>query len=202
MTIHAAQVKSLELVSQDMSPYEKDVLGISFEKGGTSVLTDGYLIAGDLSLEQAQALFGFGTFTQLMDDMEDVRTDIQENRASLFSISAPYWHLDQLCNRFFHFGRKTISALDQFDGHYASRMTNLISQCIDPMLLGSLSQSTGYFSKTYIHELETHLPFRFKCINRQHERLSNQQRTLIKLVEESLLAGEQAGNFHFGKLSG
>jgi hypothetical protein len=186
MTIHSAQARSLDLVSPDISPYEKDILGITFEKGGTSVLADGYLAAGSLSYSQACTLFGFGAFTQMMDDMEDIKTDIMENRASLFSISAPYWKLDTLCNRFFNFGRNTITDLNMFKGRYVVEVTDLITKCIDPMLLGSISQSLEYFSRSYVQDLETHLPFKFLAIERQRRKLSKNKTGLLQLMEASM----------------
>jgi len=36
-----AQARSLKLVAPEASPFELDVVGISCEKGGTSVLADG-----------------------------------------------------------------------------------------------------------------------------------------------------------------
>ena len=52
--IHRAQVRSLGLLRRAASPYEVDVLGISFEKGGISVLADGYLVAGSLTPAQVE----------------------------------------------------------------------------------------------------------------------------------------------------
>ncbi|HSV85501.1 MAG TPA: hypothetical protein VLH85_02930, partial [Levilinea sp.] len=44
--IHNAQMRSLALLSQPISPYEgADVLDITFAKGGAAVLADGYLVA-------------------------------------------------------------------------------------------------------------------------------------------------------------
>ena len=186
LTIHTAQVKSLDLVATDISPFEKDILGITFEKGGTSVLTDGYLAAGTLTAEQAQALFGFGAFTQLMDDMEDIYSDIQENRASLFSISAPYWKLDTICNRFFNFGHKTIGNLSIFPGKYVTAVSSLINKCIDPMLLGSISSSLGYFTKPYTIDLESHMPFRFAALKQQQKKIKSNRVKIIQLIEISL----------------
>ena len=54
LAIHQAQVKSLRLLSPGASPYEVDVLGIDFEKGGAATLADGYLVAGDLSAQAAR----------------------------------------------------------------------------------------------------------------------------------------------------
>jgi len=186
LAIHSAQTRSLDLVAPDISPYEKDILGITFEKGGTSVLADGYLAAGSLTYDQACALFGFGAFTQMMDDMEDISTDILENRASLFSISAPYWKLDAMCSRFFNFGRNTINNLNMFNGTYVTEVTDLISKCIDPILLGSISQSLGYFSRPYVHELETHLPYRFSSIGRQQGKLTKNKTIIFQLIESSI----------------
>jgi hypothetical protein len=186
LAIHSAQCKSLDLVSSDLSPYEKDILGITFEKGGTSVLADGYLAAGTLTYDQAYTLFGFGAFTQLMDDMEDISTDLKEQRASLFSISAPYWKLDNLCNRFFHFGRETINHLNMFDGKYVPELTGLITKCIDPVLLGSLSNSLVYFPRPFIQELESHLPFRFKAIAKLRGKINQHRAQILQLVEASL----------------
>ncbi len=188
LTIHTAQVKSLDLVSSGISPFEKDILGITFEKGGTSVLTDGYLAAGTLSSEQAIALFGFGTFTQLMDDMEDICTDIQENRASLFSISVPHWKLDTICNRFINFGRKTIGNLGIFPGEYVSDVTTLINKCIDPMVLGSIPASTGFFSKSYIANIEQHMPVKFSSLKKQQAKITRNKSRIIQLVEASLVS--------------
>ncbi len=50
--IQEAQTRSLSLIKAEASPYEVDVLGISIEKGGTAVLADGYLVAGDLNEAQ------------------------------------------------------------------------------------------------------------------------------------------------------
>ncbi len=46
-------------------------------------MTDGYLAAGKLTLHQARVLFGFGAFTQLMDDLEDIRPDMLEKTRKL-----------------------------------------------------------------------------------------------------------------------
>jgi hypothetical protein len=187
LTIHTAQCKSLDLVAPYISPYEKDILGITFEKGGTSVLTDGFLVAGNLTYSQARTLFGFGAFTQLMDDMEDISSDIRDDRASLFSVSAPFWKLDSLCNRFFHFGRQTINDLDMFPGLYVKQVTDLITKCIDPMLLGSIGRSIDYFTRLYIQTLETHLPFRFASIEKQREKLKRYKPQILQLVEASVM---------------
>ncbi|NMB90511.1 MAG: hypothetical protein GYA17_19280, partial [Chloroflexi bacterium] len=104
LAIYTAQARSLALCHPGAAPYELDVLGISFEKGGTSVLADGYLVAGDLTPEQARLTFGYGAFTQLMDDLEDTRPDRDRGWQTVFSQTAGRWPLDALTSRCMHFG--------------------------------------------------------------------------------------------------
>jgi hypothetical protein len=67
---HRAQSKSLQQLCCNPAPHQIDVVGISFEKGGTSVLADGYLVAGSLTAAQPDWIFGFGVLTQLLDDLD------------------------------------------------------------------------------------------------------------------------------------
>jgi hypothetical protein len=52
LAIHSSQSKSLWPMSSDIIIGRKDLLDISLEKGGTSVLSDGYLVAGFLTESQ------------------------------------------------------------------------------------------------------------------------------------------------------
>lgn len=182
LSIHKAQTHSLDLVLPDGSPFERDILGISFEKGGTSVMTDGFLAAGSLSADQARVLFGFGAFTQLMDDLEDVRADMLDRRASIFSITAPNWKLDKLTNHYFHFGRSVISDLNVFNGKDVPLLSDLMSTCVHPMLVNNARQSAGFHSNSYLSTLETHLPFRFKSIEKQHKKLISSRLDIPRLM--------------------
>jgi hypothetical protein len=83
LDIHRAQGRSLNLMRRAAAPGEVGVLGLSFEKGGTSVLADGYLVSGTLHEAQRQYTYGHGIFAQLLDDMEDVEQDSQAGRLTL-----------------------------------------------------------------------------------------------------------------------
>ncbi len=141
LAIHSAQSRSLGLMQGSVSPYEKDVLGLSFEKGGASVLGDGYLVAGELSDWQRRFMFGYGCFTQLMDDVEDIRSDSEAGIATVFTQSAGKWKLDGVTNRLFHFGEGVFSQMERFPGEDAAMLRSLVWTCIQPALIGSLIRS-------------------------------------------------------------
>lgn len=183
LAIHAAQVRSLALVSPGASPYELDVLGIAFEKGGASVMADGYLVAGQLSPEQAGIMFGYGAFTQLMDDMEDIQQDLHEGRMTVFSQTAHHWSLDGVANRVFHYGRAIFSDLSAFPSKATPALQALIERSVDPLLISIVSQSEGLYSPTYRSELERHIPVRFAAIRRQRRKITRQKITTGSLIE-------------------
>jgi len=101
-----SQYPQLLLLDRGASPYEVDALGISFEKGGASVLADGYLVAGCVTEAQAEFLFGYGTFLQLADDLQDVVSDSGDGLQTIFSQTVGRWPLDAITNRLFNYGGK------------------------------------------------------------------------------------------------
>jgi hypothetical protein len=183
LAIHAAQGSSLSLTLPGASPFELDVLGISFEKGGTSVLADGYLAAGSLTPEQAKVLYGYGTFTQLIDDLEDVEMDFRDGRMTVFSQTATHWPLDGLTNRLFSFGREILGDLTAFHSPAVPALAELISHSIDPILIDTVGKAGKYFSKGYLHKIEQHFSFRFGFLRQQREKLSRQKIDFSKLID-------------------
>lgn len=183
LSIYQAQCRSLDLVASGLSPFERDVLGISFLKGGTSVMTDGYLAAGTLKKNQAEALFRFGAFTQLMDDMEDIRDDANDQRASLFTLTTQSWKLDGLFEQFCKFGKSVITNLNAFQGEDVNQISDLMRSCIDPILLNMAAQSPDFFTLGYIRALETHMPVSFACLNRQRKKSSRNKLNMSTMME-------------------
>ena len=187
LAIHTAQTHSLRLVDAQASPFELDVLGISFEKGGTSVLADGYLVAGNLSLEQARVLFGFGAFTQLVDDLEDLFTDQREGRQSVFSMAVARWPLDRITNQFIHFGKAVLSNLPVFPAACVPLMSDLTNRCIDPVLIDRIALAGKAYGKDYLKSMQCHIPFSYTAIERQRKRFKRQNINLSLLLDTFFL---------------
>lgn len=186
LEIQAAQARSLNLVAPGAAPYELDVLGISFEKGGVSVLADGYLVAGWLTPEQAAFTYGYGAYTQLMDDMEDIHEDLKAGRQSVFTQTAGRWPLDNLTTRMIHFGRAVFGDFSAFDAPAVASMRELTDRGIDSVLIDIIGRNGKYYSKPYLRALERHVPFRFASTARQRKKFERQKLNLGKLVEFAL----------------
>ena len=172
MAIYRAQEKSMRLQVPNASPYEMDVLGLVFEKGGTSVLADGYLVAGTLTPDQRNFAFYYGAFTQFMDDLEDVERDCQDGIMTVFSQTARHWPLDAVTRQLIVFGNGLLDNLDHFPVAGLELLEEIMRKCITPLLIDSAGRIGHLYSRPYLAELERHSPYRFsqlKKVRRQVE---------------------------------
>ncbi len=181
LDIHRAQGRSLKLLRGRAAPGEVDVLGLSFEKGGTSVLADGYLVGDALNEAQHRFTYGHGIFAQLLDDMEDIEQDSQAGRLTVYSQPAGHWSLDGIANRTFHFGRRVLTRLNCFD--VDASLCELIRRGADLALIDTIGRAGRYYTDSYLRELEAHSPFRFSFLNQQREDFFKRHGSLGKLVE-------------------
>ena len=183
LAIHRAQEKSLRLLRGRASPYEVDVLGISFEKGGASVLADGYLVAGALTPAQEEFAFGWGVFLQLVDDLQDVRQDATDGLLTVYSQAAGRWPLDALTHRTFHFGNRVLERLSCFDAPDSEPLKELMRWSATRLLIDAAGGSGRLYSRRTLWALEAHSPFRFSFLAKRRRGLARQHAALMRLVE-------------------
>ncbi len=187
--IHAAQARSVRLMRRDEPPYGVDVLGIAIEKGGASVLADGYLVAGSLTLPQARLLFGLGALLQLGDDLQDIEDDRAKGLATIFSQTAKRWPLDRLTNRLFHFRAVVLEHLACLDAPEAAPLADLMCKATFHLVLDAAGSTPRLYSGAYIKALEAHSPFRFHELVRQRRRLERERTSAFALLATAMSAG-------------
>ncbi|MDF2840080.1 MAG: hypothetical protein K0Q99_852, partial [Clostridia bacterium] len=83
--IQEAQTESIKQDKDELLAYD-EILPISFFKGGTSVLADAFLVKGTLTIKEMNFAFAYGSFLQLLDDLQDAVADKRDNHQTLFSI--------------------------------------------------------------------------------------------------------------------
>jgi hypothetical protein len=160
LAIHQAQTKSVLLLgSAELS--NADVLRISLEKGGASVLADGYLVAGKLTDEQASFMFGYGAYLQLLDDLQDVHEDERNGQRSIYTLAAKKTPLDLITAQTFDFGEQVLAGQQGFSGHAVKGYTGLMRTSIQLMLLEAIGFAEKYFTPVFMRKTEKYSPFRF-----------------------------------------
>ncbi len=160
--IHNGQVDSLR--QQTGLPDPDRLLAISVAKGGASVLADGYLVTGRLEPAEADFCFGYGTFLQLLDDLQDARADRRAGHATLFSTTTP--PLDRLAARLYRFMHRVVEESDRFRGRrYAPRRDLILRNCRS-LLLGAIAEEPRLFSRPFRRALERRWPLGFRAMRR------------------------------------
>jgi hypothetical protein len=166
--IYNAQIKSLIQQKQDVPPFVVDIPAISFEKGGASVLTDGYLIKGELNEAQEKLCFGLGAFLQLADDIQDIVPDKQNHHMTIFSQAAGRWKLDALANKLFRFIPVVIPG-DKNPG--AKKLDELFFRSFYLHIMEAVGKNSHLYSEAYIKEIRCHFPVRFSFLGKLRKKL-------------------------------
>jgi len=183
LAIHEAQVKSLRLLRPGAPASDPDVLAIVLEKGGTSVIADGCLVAGSLNPNEAEFLFGFGAFLQMMDDQEDVFEDRKAGLSTVFSRAAGNGPLDRLADHLLCFGRRVLEGLKDFGVPGAEPLRELITSSLLQGVVSSAGRTRGLYSRAYWKKLEAQSPHRFSASDRQRRKLERRRALLGRLFE-------------------
>ena len=188
LAIHDAQAKSLRLVDPHETLSEKEVLDLSIEKGGTSVLADGYLVAGKMNESQARFCFGFGAYLQLVDDIQDIKEDSCAGQLTVFSKTLSKQKLDSLATQTFCFGNKVFDLMDAFPGENIPVYKSLMKKSVETMLIETILLSGQYFSHDYIKMTENHSPLSVSYLKKRRSKLSPQRISFMKQILESTIA--------------
>lgn len=164
--IHKAQVESLKQQKNKTIPYERDILGISFEKGGASLLADGYLVRGKLNEDEMNFCFGYGIFLQIIDDLQDIEEDLANNHMTIVSQLGKEYQLDKLVNKLFVFIDEFFLNETIFTSSDAIRLKQVIEDCSNIMIFEAISNNKKRFSKDYIKEIESDSYVRFSYLKK------------------------------------
>lgn len=173
LAIFNAQIRSLAQQSKHSLPYEIDLLDISFEKGGTSVLADGFLVAGDLQDHEADFCFGFGALLQLCDDVQDAVEDKKNNHMTVFSQTCGQYNLDTLTNKLFHFIPLVLDdKLDTSTDHRKRLREIILGNCYY-LIMEAIGKNSPFYSRSYIQKIESHFPVRFASFKKLRKKLKD-----------------------------
>lgn len=176
--IQQGQTNSLELIKQN-GISESGIKNICFEKGGASVLADGYLVAGKLTPEQKQALFGYGVYLQLLDDIQDVKEDLNAHTKTMFSCLEKQ-DLGKFVNQTIHFGRKTLEEMKCFPGAAKGGFLELMNRSIETMIIESVGLNDSWYTESYLKELEKYSPLHFEFVKIKKTQSKSQRFALFQ----------------------
>jgi hypothetical protein len=165
LAIQRAQVASLQQ-QVESAPYEIDLLALSVEKGGTSVLADAWLVAGTLEASEVEFAFGYGVFLQLLDDLQDARRDREAGHMTVFSQAAGRWPLDRLASRLWRLIGRLVDGPPASPGRSTHERRDLIRRNCTLLLVGAVAENPDFFTRPFIEALERRWPIDFAALRR------------------------------------
>jgi hypothetical protein len=177
--IHHAQMASLQQQSTGDFPDGHALLHITLRKGGTSVLADACLVAGQLSESETDFMFGYGTVLQLLDDLQDVSADLANGHATLFAREAAAGFLDAVTARLWSFLRAALWSPGRFEAPRFQPVKTLIQESCKLLLLQAVARNCRLYTARFAAELESCSPFRFAFLRDREASLGAECRKLI-----------------------
>ena len=173
LTIYNAQVKSLLQQRPGAAPSPDEILAISLEKGGTSVLADGYLVAGALRPRDEEFCFGFGTILQLADDLQDIAEDSQCGHRTLFSSGTAGSPLDATALRLESYLAAVLGQARQDAAPSRAALCDAIGSGLALMFRESVGKQPEYFRRPFVRRAKHGFPVRFSYLRKLRRRLKD-----------------------------
>jgi len=168
LAIHGGQVRSLGQ-QDDPRLSDGEILEISFEKGGSSVLADLFLVAGAARPDDERFAFAYGTFLQLLDDLQDVEADLEAGHQTIFTRAARRGVLDALAARLGSFIDRVLDAEPLASAEAADRR-DLIRRNCRMLLVGAMAEQPRRFSRRFRRTVERRWPFTLGAMRRLRRR--------------------------------
>ncbi len=182
LAIHRAQEQSIAQQTGSLRASVPD-LTVSCAKGGSSVLADACLVHGSLSEEASRFSFLWGVLLQLGDDLQDVREDLLQGSATLFSCAAARGDdLDPLVLQLLEFSSRVAALMDQLP-HGDATLKDLLRMSWRSIVLMAVAEPHEFFSPQFLGEAERCSPFRFAFLRERGARLTARRGLYAKLFD-------------------
>jgi len=176
--IQKGQTESLKLLKTG-GLTESEIRRVCFEKGGASVLADGCLVAGKLTKQEEQALFGYGVYLQLLDDIQDIKEDADSNTKTMCSYLNKK-NRGEFVNKTIHFGRATLEEMKCFEAPNVDVFLNLVNRSIETMAIESVGLNGSGFLNEYLAEMERFSPLHFDFVRQKKSQSKSQRFALFQ----------------------
>ncbi|MBV9502955.1 MAG: hypothetical protein JO138_26580 [Acidobacteriaceae bacterium] len=183
LAIHAAQQDSIRQMQKDRGGHPIEVARLTVTKGGTSVLADAYLAAGDLSQDEAEFAFNWGVVLQLGDDLQDFRCDSERGSLTLFTQAAHRETLDRITNKTLHFSQAAMLRMARLSNG-TDVLRDLLTRSSRMLLIRSAANLPELYSEAYLAELENFSPFGFEFLRTRERRFARRRKSYSRLFEQ------------------
>ncbi len=158
LLIQKAQENSLKQQGALEMLSETEIQKLSFMKGGTSVLADGYLVCGTLSQKWIHFLLGYGILLQLADDLQDLYSDAEANHWTLFSTYHKNKDIDRRVQKLRNFNDLVFASFPKEETPPNKVLLKVMERAIDYLIFDATIQAQKNCGQSYMDKLEKQFP--------------------------------------------
>lgn len=171
IAIHDAQQKSLKQQRKNKSLNKEEIVSISVEKGGCSVLADAYLVKGELEDIYAQFSFGYGVMLQFCDDLQDIDVDVNKGHMTIFTDEIKKGNIDNTTCRLINFSLDILNYYDEFLHSNYNTMREFLIRNVMFLIMEAVSQNQKYFSKEFLKNIRPFYPYTINYTKRLYKKI-------------------------------
>jgi len=97
----------------------------------------------------------------LIDDLQDVKEDLDNNHMTIFSVLATKLPLDKLVNKLFWFIDEVLNHTNVFSCEESIKIKKVIQESCKVMILEAIAKNKKMFSRRYINQMKKYSMIRF-----------------------------------------
>lgn len=197
LNIHTAQASSVQLIAGIADLNFDERLTICIEKGGTSVVADGYLLSGTISADVETFLYVYGAYLQLMDDLQDLKTDLDDGVLTAFAYSAKDGVVDEIWNQVSALGDKVIEQAELMQSDLVPVFQTLMKRSVDLFMVDAVRTNKTFYTDDFVIEMEKRLPLGPEFIKKKSGSLEILLNPMFEKVLQQAIALSGEDEFAF-----
>jgi hypothetical protein len=183
VAIHDAQTQSIALLHHKKELDSKQLLHICIDKGGTSVLADGYLVKGKLTPAEEEFMFLFGVWLQFVDDVQDLDEDIQEQTTTAFTHAAQRGQLYDYTLRTLSFFEAVKRSTTCFNAPEVTLIQGIMAKSIAYLITEAVAMNHVYYKHDQLIWFEHHAPMHFSYIRKRRKKMAGNRLSILKKLD-------------------
>lgn len=186
-SINLHQAKSIDNQRNIYNQNNKQILLNTIKKGGTSVLSDGFLLKSNISLQDIIFSFSFGVLLQLLDDFQDIKIDKTNSHKTIFSHPEQCTNLDKLACKLINYIDEVLSILDYYNSPYISNIKKTIKENCLLTIFFTVARNKKLFTKEFNNNLEKYYPFTTIYMKNFNKKISYKYKKVSKVSHANLI---------------
>jgi hypothetical protein len=125
-----------------------------------------HVVAGQPDREAERTAFFYGVFLQMLDDLQDIGSDLEAGHETLFTRAARSGELDGLTRRLAQFIERVMALQVAVPGSAAASCTEVIRRNCLTLLVGVVAREPRRFGRDLRRDVERQWPLRLRAMSR------------------------------------